>query len=150
MATTYTNLLYHLVFSTKERRPLMTASMRAELYPYIGGIIRRLEGVQLEIGGVADHVHLLVKLRQDVTVADVLRDIKASSSGWLGERPDLGQWLGWQNGYGAFTVSASQVSPVREYIRNQEAHHRRLSFKEEFVRMLRANRVEYDEQYLWD
>ncbi|MCH8830727.1 MAG: IS200/IS605 family transposase, partial [Planctomycetes bacterium] len=113
MATTFTNFLYHVVFSTKERRPMISAPIRSELYPYLGGIIRDKDGILLEIGGTADHVHILAKLKQHIAIADILRELKANSSKFLNERPDLGQWYGWQTGYGAFTVSASQVSRVR-------------------------------------
>ena len=150
MATTFTNLLYHIVFSTKERRPMITEPIRSELYPYLGGIVREKDGILLEIGGTVDHVHIFAKLKQHIAIADILRELKANSSKLLNERPDLGQWYGWQTGYGAFTVSASQVSRVRNYIRNQEEHHRKRSFQEEFVNLLDKHGIEYEERYLWD
>ena len=94
-----------IVFSTKERRPMITAPIQSELYPYLGGIVRDKEGIHLEIGGTADHVHIFAKLKQHIAIADILRELKANSSKLLNERPDLGQWYGWQTGYGAFTVS---------------------------------------------
>ncbi len=103
---------------------MITDPIRSELYPYLGGIVRDKDGILLEIGGMADHVHILAKLKQHIAIADILRELKANSSKLLNERPDLGQWFGWQTGYGAFTVSASQVSRVRKYIQNQEEHHR--------------------------
>ncbi|MBI1763206.1 MAG: IS200/IS605 family transposase [Acidobacteria bacterium] len=149
MPQSYVNLLYHLVFSTKERQPLITEAYQPRLYEYLGGTIRGLGGVALEINGVEDHVHVLAKLRQDKAVSEVLRDLKANASGWLhAVFPELQQFA-WQNGYGAFTVSTSQVAAVRRYIANQKAHHQQQSFEEEFVQLLKLHDVEYDERYLW-
>jgi REP element-mobilizing transposase RayT len=109
MAKSYTNLLYHFVFATKNRQPLIVGAAQTQLYDYLGGTVRRLGGVSLGVNGTADHVHLLAKLRPDRAVSDVLRDVKANASGWLHEVfPDLKDFS-WQNGYGAFTVSFSQV-----------------------------------------
>ena len=148
MPQSYTNLLYHLIFSTKNRRPLITPACQVRLYDYIGGAIRRQGGIALAINGTADHVHLLAKLRPDKAVSDVLRDLKANASGWLHEVFPASQDFSWQNGYGAFTVSASQVRRVSEYISNQEAHHRRYSFRDELIALLKANGVEFDERYV--
>jgi len=150
MPSTYTNLLYHIVFSTKVRRPFINPELGEELHPYIGGIIRDAGGEPIEIGGVADHVHILAKLPATLAVADALRLIKSNSSKWAGERPDLVRTFTWQTGYAAFTVSKSQVGTVREYIQNQERHHRRKTFKQELVSLLKKNDIEYDERYLWD
>ncbi|MFT3744337.1 MAG: IS200/IS605 family transposase [Pyrinomonadaceae bacterium] len=148
MAQSYTNLIYHIVFSTKDRKPLITADVKPRLYEYIGGTIRGLGGVMLAIGGVEDHGHVLAKLRPDKSVSDVLRDLKANSSGWMHDLfPDLKDFA-WQRGYGAFTVSASQVEKVRQYISNQEEHHRKQDFREEFIGLLIKNGVEFDERYL--
>src|SRR5690242_757100 len=130
MPHSYTNLLYHVVFSTKDRRPLIDETWRARLYDYFGGAVRGLGGTALEIGGVADHVHILAKLRQDRAVADCMRDLKSNSSGWVNQSVRQATPFGWQQGYGAFTVSESQVENVRHYIRNQEAHHRKMTFEE--------------------
>jgi REP element-mobilizing transposase RayT len=149
MPNTYTNLLYHIVFSTKDRRPLITPNLQEELYKYIGGIIRGEGGAQLEIGGVADHVHILAKFKPAISVSDMLNKIKANSSKWVHE--DKGALdFGWQVGYAAFTVSESQVEHVRKYIRNQEEHHRRQSYQEEFIALLERHGVDYDPRYLWD
>ncbi len=149
MASTLTNLLYHLVFSTKGRAPLITDEIREPLYRYIGGIIKNQRGALLEIGGVADHVHLLARFPTSKAVSDMLRDVKSDSSGWINEaRPH--DRFAWQTGYGAFTVSQSQVSAVRNYIQRQEEHHRHRSFKEELVGLLDKNEIEYDTRYLWD
>lgn len=111
--------------------------------------MRNQGGVALEINGVADHLHLLAKLRQDRAVSDTIRDLKAYSSGWMHKVfPELHDF-NWQNGYGAFTVGASQVADVSRYIANQKEHHKKRSFKDEFVAFLRKNEIEFDERYLW-
>ena len=150
MSGTYTNLLYHIVFSTKQRIPLITDSIREELYRYIGGIIRGEGGILLEIGGTADHVHLLAKLKPAVAISDILRVVKANSSKWANERKRRLRKFGWQDGYAAFSVSQSQVSRVRRYIATQEDHHRQRSFKDELISLLDRHHVEYDERHLWD
>lgn len=148
MAQSYTNLLYHIVFSTKDRKPLITNDVRTRLYEYIGGTIRGLGCVMIAIGGIEDHVHVLAKLRPDKSVSDVLRDLKANSSGWMHDVfPELRDFS-WQRGYGAFTVSASQVERVRQYIANQEEHHRKQDFRDEFIGLLIKNGIEFDERYL--
>jgi putative transposase len=150
MPHSYTNLLYDLVFSTKDRRPLIDEFLRSRLYEYLGGTIRGLGGVALEIGGIADHMHLLVKLRQDHAVSAILRDLKANSSGWINQHELIGtRNFAWQTGYGAFTVSESQVEKVKQYIRNQETHHQKSTFREEFVALLQAHGIEYDLEHLW-
>jgi putative transposase len=148
MAQSYTNLLYHIVFSTKERRPLIKPAYQARLYDYIGGVIRGQGGVSLGINGIEDHVHVLAKLRPDKALSDVLRDLKSNASGWMHEIfPELKDFA-WQNGYGAFTVSASQVAKVQNYIARQAEHHQSRNFRTEFIKLLRANGIEYDERYL--
>jgi REP element-mobilizing transposase RayT len=148
--SSYTHLLYHIVFSTKERRPLITPALRAELEPYLGGIVREQRGIPLEIGGMPDHVHLVLRVRPDQAVADVVRLVKANSSKWANERSDLTERFSWQTGYGAFTVSASQLAVVRRYVQTQEEHHRKQKFQEEFIGLLKKHGIEYDERYLWE
>jgi REP element-mobilizing transposase RayT len=148
VAGTYTNLNFHIVFSTKERRQLITAAIENELHKYIGGIVRNLEGDLLEANGMPDHIHLLVKLKPKFALSDIVRDIKASSSGWLSDRSRIYKF-GWQDGFAAFTVSESQLARVAAYIRNQKNRHKRMTFKEEVIELLKKNRVEYDERYLW-
>lgn len=146
MPHSYTNLLYHIVFATKGRLPLLDVESRPRLYDYLGGTVRGLGGVALEIGGVADHVHALVKLRQDIAVSEFLQKLKANSSGWLNRsRRDK---FAWQEGYAAFTVSESQVERVRQYIRQQEDHHRKVNFSDEFMALLRAHQIDFDPEYL--
>lgn len=149
MPRSYTNLIYHIVFSTKDRRPVITPNREERLYEYIGGIIRGLGGIVLAINGVDDHVHILVKLRPDKALSDVLRDLKANSSGWLHKVFPEAEDFAWQNGYGAFTVSASQINGVRKYIADQKIHHTKRSFEEEFIGLLEKNEVGFDRKYLW-
>lgn len=149
MPQSFSNLIYHIVFSTKNRQPLITNDVKPRLYDYIGGTIRNQGGIALAINGMNDHVHVLAKLRPDKAVSDVLRDLKATASGWMHKVfPELKDFS-WQNGYGAFTVSASQVEKVRQYIANQEQHHQKRSFRDEFIALLQANEIEFDEKYLF-
>jgi len=148
MSDSYTNLLYHIIFSTKDRRPLITADYQSRLYDYIGGIIRGVGGISLELNGTEDHIHLLAKLRPDTALSDVLRDLKANASGWMHDVFPSLQDFSWQRGYGAFTVSQTNVEEVRRYIARQKEHHRHTSFRDEFIHFLKANGLEYDERYL--
>ena len=149
MTQSYVNLLYHVVFSTKDREPLIVESLQPRLYEYVGGIVRKQGGVPLAVNGTEDHVHLFAKLRQDRALSDVIRDLKAHSSGWMHKVfPDLKDFT-WQHGYGAFTVSASRAEAVRRYVERQKVRHRERGFKDEFVGFLRANGIEFDEHYLW-
>ena len=150
MAGTFTNLLFHVVFSTKHRQPIITTDLQPELYKYIGGIVRGQDGVLLEIGGIPDHVHLVTKFRADVSVAEMLRLIKANSSKWVNERPHPMGRFEWQAGYGAFSIGESQAPRVIRYIQDQEKHHRRMTFQDEFRKLLTRYRVEFDERYVWD
>lgn len=148
MSSSYTNLIYHIIFSTKDRRPIITDAYQSRLYDYLGGTIRGLGGISLALNGMEDHVHLLAKLRPDRALSDVLRELKANASGWMHDVfPELKDFS-WQRGYGAFTVSQSQVEEVRKYIAAQQEHHRKQSFRDEFIRFLQANGVEYDERYI--
>ena len=148
MPSTYTNLLYHLVFSTKDRTPLITENLQEELYRYIGGILRAEGGVQLEIGGVEDHIHILAKIKPAIAVSEVLAKIKANSSKWLNDHKVKMRKFGWQEGYAAFTVSESQVPAVREYIRQQKEHHHQHSFQNELIALLERHGIEYDPKYM--
>ena len=148
MGQSYTNLLYHIVFSTKDRKPMITDEVKPRLYDYLGGTIRGLGGISLGINGMDDHAHVLAKLRPDKSVSYVLRDLKANASGWMHDVfPDMKDFS-WQRGYGAFTVSFSQVDRVQKYIADQEIHHRERDFRDEFIRLLIKNGIEFDEKYL--
>jgi putative transposase len=148
MPGAYCNLLYHLVFSTKDRRPLINPKMKPRLREYVRGIVREEEGELLEFDGVSDHVHFLVRLPPTRAVADALRMIKANSSKWINERDRHGPRFAWQEGYAAFTVSQSQVPRLLIYIRGQEKHHRKLDFRTELVALLRRNGVAFEDRYL--
>ncbi|MCX5759357.1 MAG: IS200/IS605 family transposase, partial [Candidatus Hydrogenedentes bacterium] len=131
-----------------KRRPWIDSEMAPRVHAYSGGVIRNLGGIALEISGAEEHIHILAKLRPDKPVSDVLRIIKSNSSGWIHDTfPDKAGFA-WQEGYTAFTVSESQVERVRRYIANQAAHHRKLSFQEELVKLLKAHGIEYDERYI--
>ncbi|HSW45161.1 MAG TPA: IS200/IS605 family transposase [Phycisphaerae bacterium] len=150
MPHSYTNLLYHFVFSTKGRRALLTPNTRAELCPYLAGAVRGEGGDAVSVQGTADHVHILARLRQDKALADVLRNIKANSSKWLHQRFADQQSFAWQQGYGAFTVSESQSGKVRRYIEGQEDHHRKTTFQDEFTALLKAHGIAFDPRFIWE
>jgi REP element-mobilizing transposase RayT len=149
MASTFTSLLYHLIFSTKGRQPLILPELAEEIYHYIGGIVREEGGVLLEAGGMSDHIHLVCQFKGDRSVAEMLRLIKANSSKWLNERPGQVQRFEWQGGYGAFTVSESQLPAVRRYVQSQAEHHQGRTFQEEFLGFLRRHGIVFDERYIW-
>jgi putative transposase len=150
MPGTYTQLYYHIVFSTKNRRPQIAASIETELQKYISGILRNLECTCFEINGVPDHLHILATIPPKLSISDTLRTIKANSSKWLRETKPECHDFAWQDGYSAFTVSASQIDVVRNYIRDQKKHHQRRDFKEEQLELLEKHGVEYEERYLLD
>jgi putative transposase len=147
MSSTHLGLHYHLVFATKNHDPIITPAWGNRLHAYLGGMVRTVDGVPEAIGGVADHVHLLVGLRATHTLADVLREIKSRSSEWVHDELGIPAFA-WQEGYGGFTVSASQLKKVRDYIQRQEEHHRTQTFREEYLELLKRSGVEFDESYL--
>ncbi len=150
MAGTYSQILLHIVFSTRRREPWITADVVGRLYPYMGGIIRAEKGVLYDIGGVEDHVHLYLRWRPDAAVADLMRTVKSRSSKWAHDTfPTLAAFA-WQEGYSVFTVSKSQEGAVKKYIAEQYEHHKKEDFKSELLRLLRAHEIEYDEQYVFD
>ena len=149
MPHSYTQLLYHIIYSTKERYPWLK-DIRSRVHAYLGGAIRGEGGIALCIGGVDDHVHILARLRQDKAISAVIGAVKANSSGWIHrEFPELGKFE-WQAGYAAFTVSKSQEDRVRGYIERQEEHHRKQSYQEEVIALLQAHGIDYDIRYLWE
>ena len=133
---------------TIEREPWLTAAIRPRIHQYLGGAIRNEHGIALIVNGTADHVHILAKLRQDKALSKVIGELKANSSGWVSRTFKQALGFAWQEGYGAFTVSESQVPKVRGYIERQEEHHRSVSFLEEFKVILRAHGLPFDERYL--
>ncbi|MDB5321195.1 MAG: transposase IS200-family protein [Phycisphaerales bacterium] len=150
MGQTFTNLLVHCIFSTKGRAPTIHPDIAPKLFAYMGGIVRSIDGVALLINGVADHVHLLLSLPATLCASDAMRIVKANSSKWLHEEWPEHQDFAWQNGYGAFSVSRSSVEAVSAYIANQEVHHRRMTFQEELLAILKKHGIDYDERYIWE
>jgi putative transposase len=148
MAHTFTELLVHAVFSTAERRPLLSKEIRSDVHSYIGGILRELRTTPISIGGTSDHVHLLFRLPSELAVANCMRVVKANSSRWLKEKWPDRRLFSWQQGYGAFSVSESNRSIVVRYIQDQEHHHQRISYRDEFLALLKKHGVEFDEKYL--
>ena len=142
----HTRFLYHIVFGTKDRFPLINERWETELYAYLVGIVKNLGGEVIAINGMPDHVHLLVRLEPGDFPA-FMRELKASSSKWAKKHEPK---FSWQRRYGAFTVSESAVDAVREYILNQKEHHRRRTFENEYVELLKRHNVDFDERYLWD
>ncbi|MHC4442729.1 MAG: IS200/IS605 family transposase [Planctomycetota bacterium] len=149
MGQSYTCLHYHIIFSTGDRKPLITRQFQQRLYDYIGGIIKHEDGQLLAAGGIADHVHLLATLHQQRAVSDIMRVVKSNSSKWIHETFSQQSSFAWQTGYGAFTVSYSNIDQVRRYIERQEEHHRTASFQEEYIAFLKRHGVKYDERYIW-
>jgi putative transposase len=150
MPGTYTKLYYHIVFSTKNRQPFINAGVESEFHKYMAGMIRGIDGSCIEINGMPDHVHLLTIFPPKIAVSDALRTIKANSSKWVHETKPALAHFGWQDGFAAFTVSKSQIEPVRQYIRDQKNHHRERDFKAELIGLLDKHEVEYEDRYLWD
>jgi len=149
MPHSYSTLLAHVVFSTKDRMRFMDSQIRSDLFAYMGGIVREMGGTARIINGIEDHVHMLISLASDVAIADCLRVVKTNSSRWVHQTIGNHRNFAWQTGYGAFSVSASNEKEVIKYIRDQEQHHRRMTFQEEFIALLRKHGVAFDERYLW-
>jgi REP element-mobilizing transposase RayT len=146
MGSTFLSLHYHIVFSTKERRPFIKPAWRAKLHEYLGGTVRGSGGIPEIIGGVEDHVHLLVGLRATHCLADFMRELKKASSNWAVEKQE--QDFSWQDGYSAFSVSWTHLEAVRQYIATQEEHHRKTDFVAGLRTLLERNGVTYEEKYL--
>ncbi len=148
MPSTHLSLHYHLVFSTKNREGRFNVEQRERIHRYLGGVIRGMDGVAHAVGGTADHVHVFAGLRATHCLADVMRGLKADSSSWIHREIGLAGFY-WQEGYGAFTISAGHIEKVRQYVLDQETHHRRTTFQEEYITLLRKGLVEYDDRHLW-
>jgi putative transposase len=144
MAHTSANVLVHIVFSTKRRNPSIAVDMKGDLCAYLGGIVRETGGVALIINAMADHVHLLARIPPAHGIAEVVRIVKANSSRWAHEKWPQHRGFAWQTGYGAFSVSQSNVAAVTKYIAEQERHHRTTSFEEEYLQFLRKNGIAFD------
>ncbi|MDY3563755.1 IS200/IS605 family transposase [Gemmata sp. JC673] len=149
MPQSFACLHVHVVFSTKFREPLITPDLAPRLYSYLGGAARVAEAPLIAVGGIADHIHLLVSLGRCECVADLVRDLKANSSAWVHATFPAARFA-WQGGYGAFAVSKSNVEAVRAYIGRQEEHHRKQNYQDEYREFLTRHEQEWDERYVWD
>jgi len=149
MANTYIQIHIQIVFAAQGRQCLIPRDHKEELYKYITGIIKKRNQKLIAINGMPDHVHVFVGMTPTVALSDLVRDIKAGSSGFINEKKWVRGRFNWQEGFGAFSYSHSQVGQVVKYIQNQEEHHRKKTFKEEYLEMLKAFAVEYSEQYLF-
>jgi putative transposase len=140
----------HIVFSTKHRQPLIHKPYNEELYNYIGGTCRNLECYPVIVGGYTDHVHILCMLSKKIALIKLLEEVKSHSSKWMKTKAESLANFYWQDGYGAFSVNPSQVEVVKAYIQNQQEHHRKKTFQNEYRAFLKKYNVEYDERYVWD
>ena len=151
MSQSLAKILHHAVFSTKDRFPfLQHAAMREEMHAYLGGILENLDCRALSVGGVSDPVHLLFSLTRVETVADVIKELKRSSSAWVKTKSPAMKKFSWQSGYGVFSIGFSQVKSVQAYIAGQERRHRKISFQDEMREFLRRYEIDFDERYVWD
>jgi len=143
-------LLVHVVFSTKDRAPLLGAEIRPALHGYLATVARNADCECFRVGGVADHVHLAIRLARTVTVADLVETLKTSSSKWLKTQSPALASFAWQRGYGAFSVGPSDLNALLHYIDNQDEHHRTRTFQDEYRTFLKKYGIDYDERYVWD
>lgn len=149
MPSSLSNLLYHIVYSTKNREPLIT-TYKKDLHKFICSNIIRQGGQVFSVNGTDDHIHIAAKLLPRYSVSNILKLIKGNSSKWVNEQGKCVNHFSWQIGYGAFTISKSKLNKVIRYINSQEEHHRKKTFKEEFVELLDVHEIEYDKRYVWD
>ena len=149
MANTFTSLHYHVVFSTRNREPWIKPLIEQRIWAFLGGIARENKMKAITIGGVEDHLHLLLAIPPTLTISKALQLLKGGSSAWIKQTFPAMRRFGWQDGYGAFTVSKSQIPQVTDYIQVQRKHHRKKTFQEEFKALLKKHDIEYDERYLW-
>ena len=149
VSMSHSSAYFHCVFSTKERQRLITPELREHLWPFLGGIARQNQMKAIEVGGVEDHVHILLSLPATMAVAKALQLLKGGSSKWIHDTFPGQRGFAWQAEYGAFSVSVSQLDKTIAYIQGQAAHHRTVTFQEEFLAFLKKHRIEYDERYLW-
>lgn len=139
---------YHIVWSTKERQPIILNEHKNRIFEFIGGSLKTLSCTPIQVGGMSDHIHILAGIPSKYAVAEIIRDIKVASNKWINSLVNV-TGFSWQEGYGSFSVSASQKETVIRYIANQERHHKTRSFKDEFIELLNLHEIEYDEKYLW-
>lgn len=150
MSQSYVSSYYHCVFSTKERRKIITPELQNRLFPYIGGIARENKIKLLAVGGMPDHIHLLLSLPKTIAIPKALQLIKGGSSKWIHDTFPEHKTFAWQKGYGAFSIGINEIERTKNYIENQEKHHQKRSFEEEYLIFLERNGIEYDERYIFD
>ena len=150
MPQSFARVLIHLVFSTKNRERFLTTDIQSELHPYLAGVLDHIDCPCLRVGGVEDHVHLFFGISRTRTVAEVVEIVKTSSSKWIKTKGSGFAGFHWQSGYGAFSVSQSDAETVIAYVREQAKHHRKMTFQEEYRKLLDRYQVDYDERYVWD
>jgi REP element-mobilizing transposase RayT len=150
MPQSLTKLHIHLVFSTKQREPLLLRPFRERVHAYLASVLNNSDSQAQRVGGTSDHVHILFRMSKNLALAKVVEEVKTSSSRWIKTQEPALRAFHWQGGYGGFSVSPADVEAVTEYIDRQEEHHRVVGFQEEFRRFLETYRVEYDERYVWD
>ena len=150
MPQSLSSILIHLVFSTKHREPFITPVIEPELHKYLATVFRGCDSPSLSVGGDKDHIHALFALARTRTVADVVEEVKTSTSKWIKTRGAEFCEFHWQSGYGAFSIGQSQVAAVKKYIANQKEHHHQRTFQDEFRALLKNYNVEFDERYVWD
>jgi REP element-mobilizing transposase RayT len=149
MANTFTSLHFHIIFSTKNRQRWITTDIEQRIWEYIGGIARANEMKALQIGGIEDHVHVVIGMRPTMAVSKAVQLLKGASSKWIHDTFPALAGFEWQDGYGAFTIGKSQLDDVAQYVANQRDHHRVRTFQEEFRAFLEKYEIEYDERYVW-
>ncbi len=150
MAQTLVSLIAHVVFSTKNREPLITPEIEPELFAYVGGILKNNESRLLDAGGTADHVHLLISQSKNIALSFLMKDVKKDSSSWIKTKGREFRHFHWQDGYGAFSIGKSDIPDLKRYIGQQKEHHAKHSFQEELIQFLKDYGIEYDERYLWN
>jgi len=150
MAQTLVSLMAHVVFSTKNREPLITPEIEPELFAYVGGILKNNESRLLDAGGTADHVHLLISQSKNIALSFLMKDVKKDSSSWIKTKGREFRHFHWQDGYGAFSIGKSDIPDLKRYIGQQKEHHAKHSFQEELIQFLKDYGIEYDERYLWN
>jgi putative transposase len=150
MPQSLSSILIHLVFSTKNREPLITPAIEPELHPYMATIFRAHKSPTLIIDGTRDHVHTLFALGRTITIADLVEEVKTGSSSWIKTKGTEFRNFHWQKGYGGFSIGQSNVAALKRYIRDQKHHHRRVSFQDEYRDFLKRYEIEFDERYVWD
>jgi putative transposase len=150
MADTFSQIYIHLVFSVKERQNVIHKTWREELFKYVSGILKGKNQKVFAIGGMSDHIHILISLRPNCMISELVNSVKTNSSKWINSRGFVKGKFNWQEGYGAFSYGQSQLDHVIQYINNQEQHHQKRSFKEEYIELLQRFNVKFEEKYLFD